>query len=89
MQKIDHAYKDVEQGRLEDESPWPRKVHDLLTESSDDAQYFLSLGQNMVAVAMMLRSIPEPNKQEEKAMYRNLRNLVERAAGHHSSWLVD
>jgi tRNA C32,U32 (ribose-2'-O)-methylase TrmJ len=29
---------------------------------------------------MMLRSIPEPDEPKAKMMYRNLRNLVERAA---------
>jgi hypothetical protein len=33
----------------------------------------------MVAIAMMLRSIPKPNEPEAKAMYRNLRNLAKRA----------
>jgi hypothetical protein len=31
----------------------------------------------MTAAAMMLRSIPEPNEPEARAMYRNLCNLVE------------
>jgi hypothetical protein len=34
----------------------------------------------MAATAMMLRSIPEPDEPETRAMYRNLRNLVERVA---------
>lgn len=79
MQKIDRAYEDIERRCLEAERSWPRKVHDLLTESSDGTQYFLSPGQNMAAVAMMLRSIPEPYEPEAKVMYRNLHNLVERA----------
>jgi hypothetical protein len=33
----------------------------------------------MVAIAMMPRSILEPNRPEANVMYRNLRNLVERA----------
>jgi hypothetical protein len=31
----------------------------------------------MAAIAMMLLSIPEPDEPKAKAMYRNLRNLVE------------
>lgn len=34
----------------------------------------------MVVAAMMLGSILEPDEPEAKVMYRNLRNLVERAA---------
>jgi hypothetical protein len=34
----------------------------------------------MVAATMMLRSILEPDESESRAMYRNLRNLVEKAA---------
>jgi hypothetical protein len=33
----------------------------------------------LVATTMMLQSIPEPNELEAKAIYRNLRNLVEKA----------
>jgi hypothetical protein len=54
MQKIDRAYVDIKQRCLEAERSWPRKVHDQLAESSDGAQYFLILGQNMATVAMML-----------------------------------
>jgi hypothetical protein len=80
MQKIDYTYEGVERRHLEAERPWPRKVHDLLTESSDGVKYFLSPEQNMVAAAMMLPSIPEPDEPEAKVMYQNLRNLVERTA---------
>lgn len=55
-------------------------MHDLLIESSDGVKYFLSPEQNMVAAAMMLPSIPEPDEPEAKVMYQNLRNLVERTA---------
>jgi hypothetical protein len=34
----------------------------------------------MVAATMMLWSIPEPDEPEARVMYRNLRNLVEKAA---------
>jgi hypothetical protein len=34
----------------------------------------------MAATTMMLRSIPEPDEPEARVMYRNLRNLVEKAA---------
>jgi hypothetical protein len=55
------------------------KGYDQLAESSNGAQYFLNPGQNLVAAAMMLWSILEPDKPEARAMYRNLRNLVEKA----------
>jgi hypothetical protein len=47
-------------------------VCDQLADSHDGAQYFLNLGQNMVAVAMTLCSILEPNEPEARVMYRNL-----------------
>jgi hypothetical protein len=55
-------------------------VCDQLADSHDGAQYFLNLGQNMVAVAMTLCSILEPNEPEARVMYRNLCEWVEKGA---------
>jgi hypothetical protein len=54
VHKFDHVYGDVKHRRLEAERNQPRKVCDQLIESIDNAQYFISPGQNMVAVAMIL-----------------------------------
>jgi hypothetical protein len=69
VQKLDCIYGDVERRHLKSERPWTRKVSDQLTESSNDAQYFLNPGQNMAATAMMLWSILELNEPEARAMY--------------------
>jgi hypothetical protein len=69
MQKIDYAYEDVERRSLEAERPWTRNIHNLLAESNDVVQYFLSPRQNMAATAMMLRSITKLDEPEAKAMY--------------------
>jgi hypothetical protein len=66
---VDWVYDDIEQKCLEAEKPWARKVYDLLVESSDEAQYFLNRRQNMVAIAMMIRSILEPDELKAKVIY--------------------
>lgn len=79
MQKLNCVYDDVERRHLEAERPWPKKVCDQLTESNDDAHYFLNPMQNMATMAMMLRSILESSELEANMMYQNLHDLMERA----------
>jgi hypothetical protein len=74
VQKLDRVYDDVERRCLEAERPRPKKVCDQLTESNDDAHYFLNPIQNMATMAMMLRSILEPSEPEANTMYQNLRS---------------
>ena len=46
----------------------------------NDVPQFARAGQNIAAAAMLLRGVPEPVDPQERAVYRNLRVLVEAAA---------
>ena len=52
---------------------------DIMNEGNDVPQ-FARVGQNIAAAAMLLRGVPEPVDPQERAVYRNLRVLVEAAA---------
>ena len=53
--------------------------HDIVSEGNDVPQ-FARAGQNITAVAMLLRGVPEPVDPRERAVYWNLQVLVEAAA---------
>ena len=46
----------------------------------NDVPQFTWAGQNIAAVALLLRGVPEPVDPQERAVYRNLRFLVEAIA---------
>ena len=46
----------------------------------NDVPQFAWAGQNIAAAAMLLRGVPEPIDPQERAVYQNLRVLVEAAA---------
>ena len=50
--------------------------HDIMNEGNDLSQ-FAWAGQNIAAATMLLRDVPEPVNPQERAVYRNLRVLVE------------
>jgi hypothetical protein len=77
VRKLGRIYGDIEKKRLEAERSQAKRFYGQLAESSDGAQYFLNIGQNMAAAAMMLQSIPKPDGPEVRVMYRNLSNIVE------------
>ena len=45
----------------------------------NDLPQFTQAGQNIAATVMLLRGVPEPVDPQERAVYRNLRVLVEAA----------
>ena len=53
--------------------------HDIVNEGNDVPQ-FTRVSQNIAAAVMRLRGVPEPVDPQERAVYRNLRVLVEAAA---------
>jgi len=46
----------------------------------NDLPQFARASQNIAAAAMLLCGVPEPVDHQERAVYRNLRVLVEAAA---------
>ena len=46
----------------------------------NDLPQFARASENIAAAAMLLRGVPEPIDPQERAVYRNLRVLVEVAA---------
>ena len=52
---------------------------DIVNEGNDVPQ-FARASQNITAAAILLRGVPEPVDPQERAVYRNLRVLVEAAA---------
>ena len=53
--------------------------HDIVNEGNDVPQ-FAWAGQNIATAAMLLRGVPEPVDPQERAVYWNLRVLVEATA---------
>ena len=53
--------------------------HDIMNEGNDRPQ-FARASQNITVVAMLLCGIPEPVDPQERAVYQNLRALVEATA---------
>ena len=50
--------------------------HDIMNKGNDPPQ-FARASQNIASAAMLLRGIPEPVDPQERAVYQNLRVLVE------------
>ena len=57
-----------------------RQVQHNIVNEGNDVPQFARVGQNIAAAAMLLRGVPEPVDPQERAVYRNLRVLVEAAA---------
>ena len=57
-----------------------RQVQRDIVNEGNDVPQFARAGQNIAAAAMLLRGVPELVDPQERAVYRNLRVLVEAAA---------
>ena len=57
-----------------------RQVQRNIIDGGDDPPHFARAGQNITAVGMLLRGLPEPVDPQEQVVHRNLRALVETAA---------
>ena len=57
-----------------------RRVQRNTPNGGTDPPQFAQASQNIVAAAMLLRSLSEPNDPREQAIHRNLRALAETAA---------
>ena len=57
-----------------------RQVQRGIMDERNDPPLFARASQNIAAAAMLLRGVPEPVEPQERAVYRNLRAMVEAAA---------